>query len=248
MMDFKIEHDIDTLRAKLNRIDKEKWVKATRYAINGAGLAAKEAVQEEIQNKFHWPTPFTLRSLWLSYGGKKNPDTTLMWKPGKVSGNSGGRYLKPHVTGGSRDLKGFEKLLLYKGVLPRGYFMVPTKDAPKDGYGNVPSSYIIRMISYLRAFRDHHQNRNLNPEKAKKKRMQFFVIPVGSSKAGLSPGVYERLAMYGGAIRKVFNFTTTANYSQKFDFYGVADRAAKEAFPHKLDEAIKKALDGEKGW
>jgi hypothetical protein len=247
MIKIEISHDIDNIRAKLMRVKPEKWKKILAYAANETGFYAQNKVYKEMQRVIDKPRPYTLNSLFVKRTSTKDPDTTVMWRPGSLSGNSAGRYLVPQVTGGQRQEKGFEKLLRLGGILPNGYYLIPTKDAPDDGYGNVPGPYIVRILSYVRAFRDHLQNRNINPEKAKRKKVQFFVIRPGD-KSHLPPGIYERLSIFGGAIRRVFFFSRKAIYKQKFPFYDVASTAAKEKFDQKLDEGIKKALDGEKGF
>jgi hypothetical protein len=247
MVKIELDHNIDTIRAKLSKIEQKKWPKILAYAANESGFYAKNKVYKEMQRVIDKPRPFTLNSLFVKKVSAKDADTTLMWRPGSTSGNSAGKYLIPQVTGGQRHEKGFEKLLRISGILPVGYYVIPTKDAPDDGYGNVPGPYLVRILSYLRAFRDRLQNRNLDKEKAVKKKLQYFVVRPGQ-KSYLSPGIYERLSMFGGAIRKLFFFSTKATYKQKFPFYEIANNAAKEKFNEKLDEGIRKALDGEKGF
>lgn len=247
MIEIKITHDLDELRAKLGKLEKERWPKVLAQASNETGFYVRNKVYSEMDRFIDRPRAFTKNSLFVKRGNDKDIEATVMWRPGSLSGSSAGRYLKPLVDSGPRGAKGFEKLLQYKGILPAGYYAVPTKDAPEDNYGNVPGSYIVRIISFLRAFRDARQNRNLNQEKAKKKKLQFFAVPPGPNKAGLSPGIYERISLFGGAIRKVFNFTTKATYKQQFPFYDIAKEASVRKFPSKLDEAIKKALDNQRG-
>jgi hypothetical protein len=247
MIKIEVTHNIDEIRAKLNRVEQKKWPKILAYAANETGFYAQNKVYQEMQRVIDKPRPYTLRSLFVKRVSGKDPEATVMWRPGSMSGNSAGRYLMPLVTGGQRQEKGFEKLLRLARVIPQGYYLIPTKDAPDDGYGNVPGPYIVRILSFVRAFRDHLQNRNINPEKAKKKKLQYFIVQPGE-KSNLAPGIYERISLFGGAIRCIFFFSKKAVYTQRFPFYDVASTAAKEKFNQKLDEGIKKAVDGEKGF
>lgn len=247
-MKIKVEHDFELMRAKIGAIEPKKWNKILAYASNETGFYARNKVYSVMPSMIDRPKPFTTNSLFVKKGNTKDPEATILWRPGSASGNSAGRYLIPLVDGGSRKMKKWENLLNMARILPFGYYLIPTKDAPLDGFGNVPGSYIIKIISYLRAFRDRLQNRNLNKEKAKAKKLQYFVIKPGESKGGLRPGIYERISLFGGAIRQVFFFSQRAQYKEKFPFYRIAERAAKSKFDEKFNEAVKKAMDGDKGF
>lgn len=249
MIKIQIDHDIEEITAKLGKVEPSKWTKILAYASNETGFYVRNKMVKEMPKYLDRPKPFTLNSLFVKKGNSKDPEAVVLWKPGSLSGNSAGRYLVPQADGGSRKLKKFENLLQMNRILPFGQFLIPTKDAPMDQYGNVPGSFIVKIISYLRAFRDNLQNRNLNPEKAKRKKLQYFVVrPGDKNRAGLSAGIYERISLFGGAIRKVFFFSARAQYKSKFPFGKIAKDASLVKFDQKLDEGIKKALDGEKGF
>lgn len=248
MIKIQVDHDLDEMQARLSKVEKEKWPRILSYATTETGFYARNKVIKEMPKHIDKPKPFTRNSLFVKKGNTRDPEATVMWRPGSLSGNSAGRYLMPQVKGGNRQEKRWEKLLQAKGVMPQGYYAVPTKDAPTDAYGNVPGSYIVRILSFVRAFRDRLQNRNLDQKKAARKKLQFFAIPPGRSSGGMSPGIYERISLFGGAIRQVFFFSRRAAYNPKFPFYDIANKAAADKFNEKLDEGIKKAINGERGF
>ena len=155
--------------------------KQEQYA---AGLAMRDTAFEirrqmiaTMREVFDRPTPFVLRSVrvrdykyyqelsafTLSQGlgpGRTagaletvidiNPDS-----PG--NGPSPERILLAEVYGGTRHLKGAERQLQAAGLMPGGWFMLPTSrllaDRSKvDQYGNVRGSFIQRLLSYLRSY------------------------------------------------------------------------------------------------
>lgn len=244
MIELKIEHDIDELRARLNRIEPKKWGKAIKYASKETAFYVRNKVRKEMPNYIDRPTRYTLNSIYVNMGSEKN-EAIVQWRQ-SASSNSGGRYLRPIAHGENRHQKGFEKFLQFQGFMPRGYVAIPTKDAPVDAYGNIPSVYIRRLMRTL--YR--------NPDGLKGKgRTTLFVVPSWSKGKGLMPGIYERTqtafkgnGFNGTAVRRLFTFLPQAKYRKSFPFYMIAQQAAKDKFPSKLEEAIKKTLDGEKGW
>lgn len=245
MIELKIEHDIDELRARLSRIDPKKWNKAIKYAAKETAFYVRNKVRKEMPAYIDRPTQYTLNSIYVNTGTDKN-DAIVQWRQSK-SNNSGGRYLRPIAHAENRHQKGFEKFLQFQGFMQRGYVAIPTKDAPVDSYGNIPSVYIRRVMRTL--------YRNPDGLKGGRSNSTLFVVPNWNKGKGLMPGIYERRqtgfkgnGFNGTAVRRLFTFLPQARYRKSFPFYVIAQRAAKEKFPSKLEEAIKKTIDGEKGW
>src|SRR6185295_5301988 len=126
-------------------------------------------------------------------------------------GNPAVRYLFPEITGGTRNLKGFEKLLQRAGVMPSGWYAIPTSAAPFDAYGNVPGSVVMRILSQLQAARDSLTNESASL-KAKRNRTKrnarYFAVNPATERGKLKPGIYERLgSAWGSGIRPIFLYT-----------------------------------------
>jgi len=160
-----------------------------------------------------------------------------------VKGNPAVRYLFPETQGGGRNIKGFEKLLqnangrFSGGVMPRGWYAIPTNAAPFDIYGNVPGSAINRILSQLQASRDPGtretagtaKRRGSMHYKGKSRPSRYFVVmPDVARTKHLAPGIWERVAFgFGSSIRPIFIYTRRRpSYRKRFDFNRISTTTA----------------------
>lgn len=273
MVDLKIDSQLPDALKKLEGISQDKWPSILSYAANQTGYYVVNKYKQQMPSFIDRPVPFTVSSLYLKPAKPSNLAATVQWRDFADKGTSAGKYLKPEVEGGTRPQKKFERALSFAGILPGGWFAIPTKDAPIDSYGNVPASLYNQILSYLRANPDSMQNRRveklrsqgftkfvkgaakaaLNYEKMKKaedrkraKQMKFFAVsPDGNNP--LPPGIYERVNLFGGAIRRLFNFVSKPpQYKATFPFDKIGTDAANQKFPEKLQEAIQRSMQGSK--
>ncbi len=155
--------------------------------------------------------------------------------PGK--GIPAARFLGPEIEGGSRSVKRFERALQIKGLMPTGSFAVPAAQAPLDAYGNVPASFIVRMLSDLQAFSEQGYRANrVGPRKGARRENYFFSSYGPKRIAHLKPGIYWH--MPGGLLGVVFIFVSSAAYRGRYDFYGVGSRAYQRVAARFMTEAL----------
>lgn len=224
-------------------------------AINMTMKQVKGDLKADMAAVFDRPTPFTLNSLQTApIATKDSLAAVLRFRDFAGKGTPAWKYLAPEMYGGQRKLKGFERALAAAGVLPQGYIAVPAKDFPLDRYGNIPGSYLVQVLSYLRAFGEQGYTAN-RAAKGAKTRRRFYVVNDKSSaqdKRGLPWGIYER----GGAFNKtsaakalginsrlVIAFVKPATYSVQFRFGDNAQAAAAKYFPGNVDKAAHIALE-----
>jgi hypothetical protein len=108
-----------------------------------------------------------------------------------------------------------------------------------DRYGNVPSSVIMRMITNLKIQQEaagFQQNQTAGSKKRRKGRAEYFVM-------GKNPslGVFRRKTG-SDDLESVLWFVKKPQYQKRFDFFGVAEKAAKEHMPKELVKAVRFAL------
>lgn len=249
-----INIDIKTENAKaiqdqLKGIRKERWGAILTSAATETAFYVRNKLRSEMPRVIDRPRPYTINSIYVDKGRRgETVEATVKWRD-SIGQNSGGRYLRPLVDGGDRNQKGFEKLLIARRLMSPGNKAVPTKEAPQDSYGNVPGSYLTRMLSFLRVLRDPLQNRRYANgarggvgKKVAAKTLQFFTVPVRTG--NLRPGIYERKNFFGTTgIRKVFSFVPSVHYKKQFPFYDIGRQASLSKFPEKLQESIAKYLN-----
>jgi hypothetical protein len=135
---------------------------ASARALNEhALLDQRPALQAEMETRFDRPTPFIKQSLWVDRAEPQRPEVKIYPRYPGGKGVDPANVLRPEVQGGTRRAKRAERALQRIGVLPPGWFMVPGSAAPRDAYGNVPGSFIVRVLSYLQAFGEQGYRANM---------------------------------------------------------------------------------------
>lgn len=247
MMVVSVKADIADALRLLDGLAKDQVPYATKEAINEAAEEAKKALIAEMPRVFDRPTPYTLNSLFIRYATKQNLSAEVKLKDEAYKGTPATKYLFPEVEGGPRDRKGMEFLLQRTGLLPQGWFVIPTSFAPLDAFGNVPGSMVQKILSQLQASRDYQQNepagRRTKYNKSKRAGRYFALSPDARTRGKHVPGIYERLSSgFGGAARPIFIFTAKQpKYRDRYHFYKVGEDAARKAFPGAMIRAIEKA-------
>lgn len=247
-----VRTNIDDFLKTVDQDRLDQVPQAMAWAINDAVDEAHGKIVDEMRRTFDRPTDFTLNAVWRTYANKRFLVATLELKdnfagndaaPGKVNkGTAAAAYLQPQIEGGTRQAKRVEVLLRGAGLLPAGWFAVPAREAPLDSYGNVPKSFMVRMLSDLRAMSDDKANRKPGRRSGRRAVNAFFAVKPGGPKQTrhLKPGIYWRLP--GKMLVCVFVFVNAVTYRKRFDFYGLSERFAVEAFPKTWPAAWAKAL------
>lgn len=228
-------------------------------ALNKTAFEIRDAERKEMEKVFDRPTAYTMNSAFYryatlstltSYVAIKNSDTKF-------------HYLLPQINGGNRPQKRYEFMLRRAGILGASEVTVPAlgAGAQTDKYGNMKSSQIVEILSQLKAF--YLAGSQQNETAASKARnikknykARYFVARKGESKVGLrswqngekvqhlKSGIWARYkTAFGTSIKPVLFFVPKASYRKRFDFYGVAEKTAKEQFPKKLAETRQKFIE-----
>lgn len=247
MIGIKVTADISKVQDLFDNLSKNQVPFATALALTKTAQYVQSELTNAMDSAFDRPTPYTKNALYVKPARKDSLVAVVKVKDEAFKGNPAVRYLFPEITGGTRALKGFEKLLQRAGVMPNGWYAIPTSAAPFDAYGNVPGSAVTRILSQLQAARDSLTNESaaLKAKRNRLKRTQrYFAVMPGTEKGKLKPGIYERLGTaWGSGIRPVFVYTQKQpNYSARYDFYGMAQAKAVERFPIEARIAIERTI------
>lgn len=245
MIQISITHDLDRVIGWAKLIAEDQIPFALAKTLTKTAQDVRDAEYRAMSEQLDRPTRFTLNSLFVR-PARKNRFEAVVWL--KDSGDTATRqYLSRQIEGGKRPAKRFEKALQRAGLLPQGWVAVPGRDVDRDGYGNVPASFIVRLLSYLDAFSEQGYKANATDKRRKKMAdvvrtssgylkingVQYFVSKgvghrsgVGSWKHGreqhLPAGIWVKTGTHGADVKPVFLFVPSARYSKRFRFWDVA--------------------------
>lgn len=247
-MIFSVTGDTREIAEHLTSLSQRQIPYATARALTKTVQFAALKEEQAMARDFDRPTPYTLNSLYITPATKQKLQAEVKIKDEAFKGNPAIRFLAAEIYGGVRRQKGFETLLQRNGLLPSGWYAVPASGAPKDSYGNVPGSFITRILSQVRAARDALTNETAKAKRTRNRRKtygRYFVAYPGRERTKhLTAGIYERISAFGGStIRPVFIFTSRKpRYRQRFKFFEIADQTARLRWPLEFALAMREAM------
>lgn len=244
-MKFDVRGDVSGIVEHLTSTAKRQVPYATARALTRAAQFAGKKLGEEIGRSFDRPTPYTLKATFVRPATKSNLTAEVKIKDEAIKSLPPIAWLGAEIYGGKRALKASERLLQRAGKMPPGQYLVPTRNAPLDQYGNVSRGQMQRILSDVRAQRDPTANRG----KTKRRKGQalpqryFSTWPVSKRTAHLKPGIWLSTTAFGGsAARPVFLFASSPRYRVRLQFEKVVDGAARSRFPLEFALAMREAL------
>src|SRR5262245_39031822 len=118
MIRLDVRSNIKQLTQGLTQVQREQVPFATALALTRTAQVMQAAQITEMQRVFDRPTPFTLNALFVSPATKRRLEASVYFKDFAPKGTPAGKYLRPQIMGGGRNLKRMERLLQGKGLLP----------------------------------------------------------------------------------------------------------------------------------
>lgn len=227
----------------------------TAKALNDVAFRARQAEQEGLRAAFDRVTPFIVKSLYVEPATAGKLVAKLWPKDYGGKGVDPANVLRHHIEGGGRTLKASESILRRAGILPGGFFLAPGAGAPLDAYGNIPGSFMVRLLSYLQTF--YLAGSTLNMSDKRKRRLakggrtdagfkriggvEYFAVRRGES-THLKPGIYSRSGIHGADVMPILAFVRKPSYSVRFPFYGIAGEVAARELEPALVARFRAAL------
>lgn len=233
-MEFDIRSTGSEVIRQFDDLQKRKLPQARVIAADRTGRYVYGALRSEMGEVFDRPTPWALGGLRYKAPSLHSPIVNIWLEEAPDKGIPAAKFLSAEITGGPRGVKRFERALQQKGLMPAGSVAVPGAQAPLDAYGNVPASFIVRMLSDLQAFGEQGYRANRKGLRKGARKSNYFFVPAKGSH--LKPGVYWH--MPGGLLGVVFIFVSRAAYRSRYDFYGVGQRAYQRVAGRFMTEAL----------
>jgi hypothetical protein len=257
----KIGFEVKAPRAGVVRNLPKQARYAAMLALNGTGFAARADLQAEMARVFDRPTPWVLRSVDVVPATRDNLVVTirLAYRGGK--GVDPNNVLQAEILGGPRKTKRFERALQKAGVMLPGYFAVPGSACPLDAFGNIPGSFIVRLLSYLQAFPEQGYRANATAKTIKRlakrgktergfktiRGVEYFVSHGKGERSGkqqqLPRGIWQRSGIHGSDTKPVLLFVRAPRYKARFDMAGTIERTVERELLPRYSQALARAVE-----
>lgn len=249
MAEIQIKHNIEEVIKSLDATQKRQVPYALAMALNKTAQRIEAYQVANMRAIFDRPTPYALRGLYVRRATKTNWMATVETRwPERLAEKS--HFLEPHIFGGARELKAFERRLKDKGILPSGMMTVPGNDAAMDSYGNMSRGQLVKILSYFEAFSEAGYAANATAEgKAKLKRgtkkragTEYFVLK--ERRGNMLPGIYQRFYLaFGAAIKCLLIFVNaSATYNQRWAFFDLGRQRANQWLGYDFRESLDEAM------
>lgn len=269
MVTISIKHDLDKLTRHLNDMAKKQIPYATARALTKTVQGAKADARAQLIGRLDRPTRYTTESMYIKPATKQKLEAMVYVKDSGTLQKSGMKsqadVLGHLFAGGKRRHKNFEGALLRRGYMSRGEIAVPGGACPLDAYGNIPASFVVKMLSYFQAFGETGYKANMSAKgrsRMEKKMgraaagagVQYFIsrgpghsFGGGSWKNGryqkLPRGIWLRTSFgHGSSVKPVIMFVNEGAYKRLFDLQAITHRAINENFSSEFSAAFAEAM------
>lgn len=242
---FKIGLDVRALKMDLSALSEREIPQAEASALNRLAFGAFRNVQDRMSEVFDRPTRFTLFGFKVQKATPRNLEAAVVTKD-LIKGAGGTpaiAYLGPQIHGGSRDKTKLEKAL---SRVSEGQYVVPGRDCPLDGNGNIPRSVIIQVLSRLGSALDPRANmgdktarRLMRQGKAARGQKSEYFIPRERGN-GRPKGIYKLLGP--GRVGEIFRFVSAPHYETRLPVEQIVNSNVARRQERVVQEEIIKAF------
>lgn len=210
--------------------------KITAFNKTVSAILPKEKAQIPID--FHKPVAWTVNSLQKETATLAAPNARVWFKNlRQPRGTPAGIYLVPHIVGGDREKTRWEQRLISAGIMKENEWAIPTRSAPFNANGNLPSSLF--TIMYNQIIMGDTSTRTASGRRRRGlARFSYFAMggdyrPTGR---GLARGIYQNNP---GFPNMIMMFTTRKpTYRPIMKFHEVAQDVTDEVLFAAWHEAM----------
>lgn len=248
------------LQAKMTDLEKHQMPFALKNALNKTAEAVKEAEVRQMSSSLDRPTRWALKGMYVQHATKSSLSAMVKFKDDKDRdwgrGTPAAKFMEPQVSGGKRNIKGFESSLRWAYVLPKGMYIAPGAACPLDAYGNIPHGLVMQILSYFKASERWlgHTSNLTDKGRAKllkgtrKTRGFEYIVSNGKGIGGrpqhLPPGIYKKeVYTHGTRIRPIIMFVKEPSYRKRFPFFETAQKVIDRNLKNNFNEAMSEAIN-----
>jgi hypothetical protein len=236
---FQIKIDLSHHKPSMIGFQKDQFPFALSKALTATAWDAYWDIRSQLPIIFDRPTPWTIKAMYVQKATKHSLYAELGYKEWAHKGTASVKIMGHFVRGGTRPFKRSEKLLQQKSLIPKGHFLIQSKAATKNQYGNIPASKYNQMLSGVGAQLDTAQrsSRTSARRKTRNNAQRFFVgTPRGGNRAF---AVYERLR---GKLRPLFMVSARASYKPRYNIRRMVETTIRQNFERNLNVAMEYAI------
>ncbi|MEJ1470945.1 MAG: hypothetical protein RPU59_07760 [Candidatus Sedimenticola sp. (ex Thyasira tokunagai)] len=195
--------------------DIEKTKKQARFAsavaLTKTAKIGQAAVQKEIEKSFDKPKPFTVKGVYVKPARKTDLQAIIGIKP------IAAKYLFHQVARKDRAVKGMERYLRSRRLLPGNKYVVPGPGVKLNRNGNLTRGMVRKILIG-----------------AATKGSPYFAKRIGRIN-----GVWLRR---GRVLKLVLIFVDKPVYQPQLDFYGVLEKVLDKEIRRQFDMAFDNAM------
>jgi len=215
---------------------------------------AKKEVEGWLPRVLDRPTPYTMKSLFVFPAEKNDLRAAVAFRNefGRMPRTmmdtvSASRSMRAQIFGGARQHKASERTLLSNGITSTGRsYLIPAKGAQRDAYGNVPGSFMNKVlyqgVKRGSASQGYHRPLNNRSQQQANRKGQYFVM----RRNGEALGIYQNMGKKQPPM-PVFLLAQKAQYKKRVPFYAIAqaviDRNWRKRFNESYDVVAAKYLN-----
>lgn len=218
---------------------------ATWYAMLNTAEKTKGALQDEIGRVFSDPTPLIQNGLriatdkpaglvqvaWKDVFGKNEPTVEHR---GEFYADAISRTLIPNIDGGERVAKPSERQLRAAGIIGPNEFIVPSRTAPLNRYGNISGAVMSKILSDLGSYKMAGA-----PGTTKESKRQYIFGKVGDTRGIFKVGKDLEKSRW----KLIFLVVKGApRYSKRLRFYETAVDEFERNFQNEFDRVFEREL------
>lgn len=196
----------------------QRDIKQTRFAaavaLTRTGKILKGEEEKEIAKSFDRPKPFTVKSTYMVPAKKDNLEVRVGIK------DKTAQYLSHHVKKRDRAVKGIERYMRAKGLLPASMYVVPGKGARLNSYGNLTLGAYKKIV-----------------DGALKRGGDYFAANINGVKA-----IWQRYGRGRRKARPILVFVGKPSYRPLFDFYKTAEATFDKHLQGEFTKAWEQAM------
>lgn len=241
---------------------------ATMRTLTQLAYRTKQAVYDEMNLVLELPLKrYTMTSM------RVDPATSKVGLVSRVYLNDyrdEDRSLGHLFRGGDRRWKNMEGAFLRKGLMLPGMYAVPGQGAPMDQYGNIPASFVRRILSYFGALNEGNMLTKTKQRMARKGKVGGFktilgieyFISFGKGNSGrlraskgfepqyqhLAAGIYSRTGIHGSNITPIIMFVPKKKpYRKYIDLPRLGENVLSKYKDQYFSQNLAEAIAGNKG-
>ena len=227
-MKLSVSTNIHDYKRTLKRAQRKQLPFAYMLALNSTAFQAMKATRKSMRESFSKPiAPYLVKGI-VYQKAKKDKDINRMFARVDLEdfgdkGQPRKSLMKPHIEGGTRRQKKAEHLMLGPGR-----YFYPGRSAPRDRYGNLKASQIVKAISDVGRNTDAAQN-------TKRKKKKYFAINTRKQKTMI-------MQRNGNSVTPFMVEGRKPTYKKRFMFYEVIEKTVKKNFRRNMDRAMRQAM------